>query len=259
MSSTPVLNARQQRILDCLAQAPARSTLDLARELQVSDQTIRRDLRTLAQDGAVEKFHGGVRLRADTSEPPFAQRLRTQAAAKDAIAQAFEPTVPDGATLFLDNSSTACFVARRLARRSGLTIVTLSLEAARILAEGGGENRVIVPGGELRASDMTLVGRSAIDFVARFAPDFFVMSVAAVTELGDCMDFDLYEAEFKALLMPRAAQVVLLADSSKFGASGLLRTCGLEAVDTLICDSPAPHWLRNALRPKAQLLEAVSP
>lgn len=258
MSGAIVMNLRQQRILETLAQTSALSTLDLARALQVSDQTIRRDLKPLAEEGVVEKFHGGVRLNTATVEPPFTQRLRTQAGAKQSIAAAFEATVADGATLFLDNSSTGCFVARLLARRSGLTIITMSLEAARILAEGGSSNRIILPAGELRTSDMTIVGRSAIDFAGRFAPDHFVMSVAALSETGDCMDFDLYESEFKSLLMPKAARVVLLVDAAKFATRGLVRSCGLNDIDLLVSDAAPPAWVARAMKPSASLIQAAT-
>ncbi|MDO9598570.1 MAG: DeoR/GlpR family DNA-binding transcription regulator [Azoarcus sp.] len=252
------MNIRQERILELLERTSTLTTLDLARELQVSDQTIRRDLKALAGNGTVEKFHGGVRLCAEAYEAPFAQRLQTHAEAKTAIASACAERVPDGATLFLDNSSTACFLARQLRRRSGLTIITLSLESARILAEAGDANRVIVPGGELRAADMTITGSNAIDYAARFSPDLFVMSVAAVSAQSGCMDFDLFEAEFKARLMPAAGQVILLADAGKFGHSGLIRTCALEHIDVLVCDLEPPAELRAAFAPSTQIVVADS-
>lgn len=251
-----IMNSRQTRILELLERTSTLTTLDLARELRVSDQTIRRDLRTLAGKGSVEKFHGGVRLCTETYEAPFTQRLQTNAAAKTAIANACAELIPDGATLFLDNSSTACFLARQLLRRSGLTIITLSLESARILAESGDANRVIVPGGELRAADMTITGSSAIDYATRFSPDLFVMSVAAISADRGCMDFDLFEAEYKSRLIPAAGQVILLADAGKFGRGGLVRTCTLDLIDVVVCDAPPPADLRAALSPSTHILVA---
>jgi len=249
-----ILNIRQERILALLERTSTLTTLDLARELQVSDQTIRRDLKALAGNGTVEKFHGGVRLRSEACEPPFALRLQTNASAKTAIARACAELIPDGASLFLDNSSTACFLARQLRRRSGLTIITLSLESAHILAEAGDTNRVIVPGGELRTTDMTITGSSAIDYAARFSPDLFVMSVAAIDAARGCMDFDLFEAEFKSRLMPAAGQVILVADASKFNRIGLVRACPLENIDVFVCDAAPPADLRAAFGPSTQLI-----
>jgi DeoR family glycerol-3-phosphate regulon repressor len=250
------MNIRQEKIIEILRQAAALSTLDLARSFDVSDETIRRDLKQLAEEGIVEKFHGGVRLSVANTEAPFEQRLRIQAAAKQAMAQACETLVPDGTTLFLDNSSSACFLARLLARKKGLTIITLSLQSARILAEGGEGNRIIVPGGELRPSDMTITGASAIRFAAQFSPELFIFSVAAVSSTRGCLDFDLFEAEYKAALMPYAAETVLLADASKFGASGLIRTCGLENIGVLVTDARPPAAFTGAFDEATRIIVA---
>lgn len=250
------MNVRQARILEILQASPALATLELARALNVSDETIRRDLRYLASAGAVEKFHGGVRLSQPLSEAPFTQRLRTRSEAKTRIAAACDVLIPDGATLFLDNSSSACFLARRLARRKGLTVITVSLQAASLLAEGGDGNRIIVPGGELRASDMTITGAAAIQFVARFSPAYFVMSVAAVSATRGCLDFDLFEAELKRALMPQAECVVMLADAAKFSIGGLVRSCGMDEVDVLISDAEPPSEVVAAMAPGARVVVA---
>ncbi|MCK9258511.1 MAG: DeoR/GlpR family DNA-binding transcription regulator [Azoarcus sp.] len=249
------MNIRQEKIVEILHGTPTLSILELARSLNVSDETIRRDLKRLADEGLIERFHGGARLSAENSEAPFKQRLRTRASSKHAIACASAELVAEDSTLFLDNSSTACFLARRLARRKGLTIITPSIQVARLLAEGGNGNRIIVPGGELRTSDMTMVGASAISFAAQFSPALFMLSVAALTT-GGCLDFDLYEAEYKRTLIPHAAQVVLLADASKFGGAGLVRTCSLDDIDVLVTDSQPPAELVQALAPGTRVIVA---
>ncbi|MBR0568492.1 DeoR/GlpR transcriptional regulator [Azoarcus sp. L1K30] len=249
------MNIRQEKIVEILHGTSTLSILELARSLNVSDETIRRDLRRLADEGLIERFHGGARLSAENTEAPFKQRLRTRAPAKHAIACACAELIPEDCTMFLDNSSTACFLARQLARRKGLTIVTPSIQVARLLAERGNGNRIIIPGGELRTSDMTMVGASAISYAAQFSPALLVLSVAAVTTAG-CMDFDLYEAEFKRALIPHAAQVVLLADAGKFEGSGLVRTCGLDAIDILVTDAQPPETLAQAFAPRTRVIVA---
>ncbi|QLP99946.1 MAG: DeoR/GlpR transcriptional regulator [Burkholderiaceae bacterium] len=174
----PSLSARQQRILDWLRAGGSLSIQTLAHRLQVSGETVRRDVQGLVDAALVQRFHGGVRLHRSLQESPFEQRLRTQVAAKRQLAQAVAALVPDGASLALDNNSTACFVAQALAARRRLTVFTPSLEVARALVSAQAGHTVLMPGGVLRATDMTLTGAAALRYAAQLRPDCFVLSVA---------------------------------------------------------------------------------
>lgn len=240
MSVTPVLSPRQERIVDILRTAPSITTLELAQRLGVSGETVRRELQALADDGIVQKFHGGVSLHRDVQESPFQLRLRSNVAAKRRLAQQVSKLLPDGASLVLDNSSTACFVAEALAGRRGLTVATPSLEVARALAASGDRHTVMLPGGTLRSSDMTLAGAQALRFAAQLHPDYLVVSVAALSARGGCLDFDPFEVEFKQSVQPHAARVVVVADASKFEAQGLITSLPWEQVHLLVVDQPLP-------------------
>ncbi len=233
MARTP----RQQQILAALEKSGKIAIADLAETFEVSDETIRRDLKILSAEGSVEKYHGGVRLSIPRAEPPFDHRLYDATDEKSAIATLAVSHVREGATVLLDNSSTACFFARALAYREPMTILTISLEVARILGSAGSRHRVIVPGGELRNSDRTIIGPGAIEFLSQFAPSYFVTSMVAGTSRG-CFDFDLFEAEFKRAMIPLADQTMVLMDNSKFGKSGLIHVCDWSEVDILVTNSP---------------------
>lgn len=239
---------RQQQIVELLRDRRSATITDLAEHFQVSDETIRRDLKALAEHGMVDKFHGGVRLNVAEWEAPFDRRLREQAPAKRRIAHAAAELIEEDATILLDNSSTSCFLAQVLAPRPGrLTAITFSVEVAQILSSAGRHHRVILPGGELRADDRTIIGPSAIDFASQFTPSLFVMSVAAASPQRGCMDFDLFETEFKRAMMPLAEKVMLLLDSSKYSKPGLIQVCGWQAVDILVTDAPPPAAVRDEL------------
>jgi DeoR family glycerol-3-phosphate regulon repressor len=242
----PVLSPRQERIVDILRATPSISVVELAQRLAVSGETIRRDLQALADDGIVQKYHGGVSLHRDVQESPFQLRLRSNVAAKRRLAQQLNALLPDGASVVLDNSSTACFVAEALAERRGLTVATPSLEVARALAQAGDRHTVLMPGGTLRSSDMTLAGANALRFAAQLNPDFLVVSVAALSARGGCLDFDPFEVEFKQAVQPQAGQVVVLADSSKFDAPGLITSLPWRQVQVLVTDQPLPPELAAA-------------
>ena len=231
---------RQEHILALLAARGKAAISFLAEELDVSDETIRRDLKTLSAEGQVEKFHGGVRLSTPRAEPPFDRRLSENAAAKAAVAARTVTHIREGATLLLDNSSTACFLARELCRREPMTILTISMEIAQILNAGGTQHRVILPGGELRHSDRTLNGAGTISYLSAFSPSYFVMSVVAGSTRG-CQDFDLFEVEFKRAMLSRADETIVMMDAGKFSKSGLIHVCDWSEIDVLVADATPPE------------------
>lgn len=246
MSVTPELSARQERIVEILRTTPSITTAELAQRLAVSGETVRRDLQALADDGVVQKFHGGVSLHRDVQESPFQLRLRSNVAAKRRLARQVSALIPDGASLVLDNSSTACFVAEALAERRGLTVATPSLEVARALAPSGDRHAVMLPGGTLRSSDMTLAGASALRFAAQLHPDYLIVSVAALSARGGCLDFDPFEVEFKQTVCPHAGTVIVVADASKFEAPGLITSLPWKNVQLLVTDQALPDALARA-------------
>lgn len=246
MHMTPVLSARQERIIEILRATPSITTGELALRLGVSGETVRRELQTMADEGMVQKFHGGVSLHRDMQESPFLLRLRTNVSAKRRLAQRVSSLLPDGASIMLDNSSSACFVAEALSERRGLTVATPSLEVARALAKSGDRHTVMLPGGTLRASDMTLAGANALRFATQVHPDYLVVSVAALSARGGCLDFDPFEVEFKQAAAQYAGTVIVVADASKFGAPGLITSLPWSDVQVLVTDSALPADLAQA-------------
>lgn len=228
---------RQQQILTLLEERGKAAITYLAEQFDVSDETIRRDLKVLSTDGNVEKFHGGVRLSMPRSEPPFERRLREEIEAKTAIAMRAAEHIREGATILMDNSTTACFLARELVHRDQLTILTISLEIAQIFYASGNGHRVILPCGEVRGADRTIAGVGTVEYLSRFTPSYFVTSMVAGSNKG-CDDFDLFEAEFKRAMIPQADETIVLMDSSKFGKPGLIHVCDWSEVDVLVTDAP---------------------
>jgi DeoR family glycerol-3-phosphate regulon repressor len=246
MSMTPVLSARQERIVEILRATPSITTVDLALRLGVSGETVRRDLQAMSDDGIVQKFHGGVSLHRDVQESPFQLRMRSNVGVKRRLAQQVSSLLPDGASIVLDNSSTACYVAEALAERRGLTVATPSLEVARALAQSGDRHTVMLPGGTLRSSDMTLAGANALRFATQLHPDFLVVSVASLSARGGCLDFDPFEVEFKQAVCPHAGKVIVVADASKFEAPGLITSLPWSQVHVLVTDIPLLPELAQA-------------
>lgn len=247
---------RQSAILQAVRLRGSASVLELARELGVSDETIRRDLTQMTADGLIRKVHGGAMLPDPLVEPGFHQRLAENAAAKMAIAELAAAQVRNGDTLMLDTGSTTAFVARALRDRRDLLVVTNSVDIARTLATRNG-NRVYMAGGELRADDGAALGPSATAFVGQFRARLAFLSIGAIDLEDGLMDYDLDEAEFSRVVMRRSERTIVVADHSKFGRRGLVTVCPLSAVDMLVTDTaPPPAFVERLRKADATLLIA---
>ena len=240
-----MLSKRHADILRILDAQGTVTVAALARALDVSQETIRRDLRPLADSGALLRMHGAVSLAGPMGEAPFRRRMRENAAAKQAIARAFAATVRNGDVLMLDTGTTTSFVARALAGRKRLTVITNSTDVARTLAVTG-DNRVYLAGGALRGESGAVLGRAALEFVAGYQAQVAVISAGAVDADG-VMDFDPEEADVARALLARAERRVLVTDATKFGRRGLVLVAGLDKLDHLICDAPPPPAIASAL------------
>ncbi len=237
---------RQSLILKAVMQRGSCAIGELAEELTVSKETIRRDVKPLASQGLVVKVHGAIMVPERLREPPFERRMRDNMEEKLRIAAHCARMIEDGDSLMLDTGSTTCYVARALRERSNLTVVTNSAEIARTLATRNG-NRVYMAGGELRGDDGAALGAAAVAFVQQFAVRYAVLSIGAIDRSTGLMDAHLAEAEFSRTVMDRAEHVVVVADHTKFGRKGFVRVCGLDRIDTLITDAPPPAAFARAL------------
>lgn len=236
---------RQAKLLRLLEDAGALSIASLAQRLKVSAETVRRDVRALAESGSVQRMHGGASLPVLQGESPFRRRMRENAAAKQAIARALAEKIRNGETLMLDTGTTTSYVARALTGHSRLTVITNSTDAARALAGGAG-NRVLVPGGEFRPDSGAILGEEAVDFIARHAAHYAVISAGAVRD-GDVMDHDPGEAVLARTMLSRADRRILVTDSTKFGRRGLAAVCRYDALDEIVTDAPVPVAEADAL------------
>ena len=152
---------------------------DLALDFRVSRETIRRDLKRLAELGGIEIVHGGA-TRRQLVEPTFSERVSEHAAVKALIAATAAALVPDNATLLLDSGSTTLAIARALAGRPRLTVATNSLNAALALSRGG--HSVHVLGGELDPNDEATMSTDTIDALANFRFDLAFIGVGGKVE-----------------------------------------------------------------------------
>ncbi|MBL4906027.1 MAG: DeoR/GlpR transcriptional regulator [Sneathiella sp.] len=230
---------RQLEIMRVLQVRKSCSVIELATQLDVSDETIRRDIRQLATTGAVEKIHGGVMLPHSSLEPPFLSRLQDQRDEKLKIAKYTANMIEDGETILIDNGSTSCYFAKELISHRNLTVITNSTEVARELCSRN-YNRVFMAGGEIRSDDSAAYGPTAVEFARQFTTQKAIISMGAIHANQGCLDFDLAEAEFKRAVIPQTAQLIVAVDHSKFNRPGVVKVCDLDRIDLLVTDKMPP-------------------
>lgn len=237
---------RHGRILSLLAEKGTIGVNALAALLDVSVETVRRDVKAMAGRGEIVRMHGAIGLPSVVSEAPFERRMRENREAKEAIAALAAASIRDGESVMLDTGTTTSFLARALLDHRRLTVVTNSSDIARTLATVNG-NKVYMAGGELRSDSGAALGFSAIEFVSRFSVDHAVISAGAINVASGVMDYDLEEAQFGEVVLQRGRRRVVITDSSKFGQKGLVRVCALADFDELIANRTPPADLTQAL------------
>lgn len=213
------------------------SVIGLATELDVSDETIRRELRLLEEQGVIIREHGGARLAAPVFEGPLSQRMGENADAKLRIARAAADLVPDGAILFIDAGTTSCFIAKQLVERRALTVITNSLQVATDLGGING-NKLFLAGGQMDYDYRAFSDHHAQAYLEGFTPHLAILSVGGISLDRGLMDFHPGEAALSRIAYARSQQVLLGVDSSKFGRYALMQTAELSEVDILVTDAP---------------------
>lgn len=233
-------NHREREILEELRLAGGSGRIPfLARRLHVSEETIRRNIRTLEANGLVTKVHGGVHLKDVAGEQPLHFRMIENADAKRQIAARVAGIIQDGDTLFLDIGSTTAFIAVALQKHRDLFIVTNSVAVAHTLTGRNG-NRVFLAGGELRPHDAGAFGAEAIAFIRRFSLRYAILSTTAVNDRSGFMLSDMEEAELSREAGLRAEKRIVVADSAKFDRSAPIVPVPASSYDMLVTNAAPP-------------------
>jgi DeoR/GlpR family transcriptional regulator of sugar metabolism len=208
---------------------------EICSQLRVSPATVRRDLDQLEEAGAIRRVHGGaVSVESRLEEPLFDDKASIAAREKRRIAEAALQFIEPGDTIYLDGGSTVLELAQLLHERTNLTVVTNSLRAAHELAGRG--PRLILIGGELRRLSQTMVGPLTRCILQELHVDKAFMGTIGLAVKEGLTTTDPSEAYTKELVMSRARQVILLADSAKAGKVAFASAGHLEKVHVFVTD-----------------------
>jgi DeoR/GlpR family transcriptional regulator of sugar metabolism len=229
---------RREQILASLALTGEVTFTQLATELDVSEMTIRRDVEQLERIGQLRRVRGGAISTVSRSyETPVLQRREISSAAKEAIGRVAASLVEDGDSLILDGGTTSLALARELRSKRGLTVVTPSLPIAIELAEGV-DARIIVTGGQVHRSELSLTGAAAEEAFAAINCDLAFIGVAGVRLSPGLTDFSVDDARVKRAALGSARRKIVLADRTKLGRVTFATIAALTEVDALVTDAP---------------------
>ncbi len=246
---------RRQQLLEMVRARGFAPLPELARALSVSEATIRRDVGLLQEQGAASRIHGGVLYTGASPKLPHFDALGTgRWEQKRAIASKAVSLVEDGDTILLDGGSTTYEVARLLVGRP-LHVVTNSLPVANLFASDTRSDLVWI-GGNVCPRTGVALGPYAERMLATVRVRKTILSVAAVNEEG-LYNNNLLLVETERAMMRAADEVIVVADSSKFGHRSLTHLCGLDAVNWLVVDSGIDEgWKATLARTGVRLLVA---
>lgn len=232
---------RRLKVLERVAQDQAVEVGALAREFQVSEMTIRRDLRRLERDGFVRRTYGGASTHLVRSfEVGTNARVLRHAPQKRWIALEATRLTSGVRVMFIGIGSTIEQFARLLPARNDLVVITPSLAVASLL--GTRRIRVIIAGGMVRQDELTCVGAAALDGVRRYNTDVAVIGAAGVSARRGITEIDDREAEVIRTALEQTERILVLADGSKFGEVTISTVTPIDQVATIVTDASAdPH------------------
>ncbi len=239
---------RQALILERVRETGAVRVVELARELEVSDMTVRRDLEVLHDRGLVEKVHGGATaLTGLTSyEPGFVTKSSLQREEKEAIAAAAAALVEPGMAIAISAGTTTHVLAEKVAEIPGVTVVTNSIRVAEVLYHSGSRDQTVILTGGVRTPSDALVGQFAVSQLRAVHLDAVFMGVHGMDARAGFTCPNLLEADTDRAMVEAGRRLVVMADHTKWGIIGIASIARLEQADVLISD--------EGLDPEAQAI-----
>lgn len=229
---------RRNLILERLERDGKVVAADLSAELAVSPDTVRRDLRDLAEAGQLRRVHGGA-LPAAVGARPYAVRREQAPAAKEAIAHATSGLLRHGQVILLDAGTTTLEVARRLPRDLDATVITNSPPIAVALAEHPAV-QVTMLGGTLAKDAQAVVGAATVEALHSVRADVLVLGVCSLHPEVGITVMDLEESYVKRAMIENAAEVVAVSSADKLGSAGPYVVAPLEELTHLVTERSVP-------------------
>ncbi len=227
--------SRQQELLNILKKERSATVADLSKRLFASEPTIRRDLKSLEEQGYLKRVHGGAVIGgAPDREIPYDIRADEQKNAKIIMAGRAAKYLHKGDVVFLDGSSSAAHMLEPLKQVEDILVITSSTRTALALAEN--DIRVISTGGQMITRSFSLVGSHAEECIRGMHADVVFFSCRGLSDSGEMTDVAIEEVNLRKLMIERAKTKILLCDSSKFGKQYVYSLGYIDDIDAVISE-----------------------
>ncbi|KUP90545.1 DeoR/GlpR family DNA-binding transcription regulator [Tritonibacter horizontis] len=247
MEDSDKIPHRGHEVLEVLARfGGSARNVQIAHALGVSEETVRRLVRNLAQAGKVERVHGGTYLSHPQDAPIYSSALEKNAGAKSDIARKAAELISDEMTIFLNVGSTTTYVAEHLRRHSGLTVVTNSISAIASLAGNNG-SRVFLTGGEVMRAERGSFGRAAEALAQQFSYDALILGADGVSPRHGFVTGNALEADITRAIAGQADRIIVVADLSKREKRAPFVACPPEQVTDFVTEKKPDPALAEAL------------
>lgn len=233
---------RQELIVQTVNAEGRATVTDLARRFDVTEDSIRKDLKHLSGEGLLQRVYGGAISVASHPERDISERVGTKVEQKRAIAQKAFALLEPGETVFLDVSTTNLALAEKIAASAtagtNLTVVTNMVDIIQKLAGCQGV-RVVCAGGLLNTDLDAFLGALTLQVLAAFRFDKAFMGALGVNpDSGEVLTYDFEDGAVKRQVIRTASRSILMVDDQKFGASGSYCFANLEDLDAVVCNAP---------------------
>lgn len=241
---------RRQKIKELLMEKKSITVTELCEIFNVSDETIRRDLKKLEQDGVIEKNYGGAILK-DTGVivPPISQRAKEYVKEKENIAKEAVERIKEGMVVVLDTGTTTQHIARNLKTAQNITIITNGVNIVNELVSNTAINLFLI-GGKVKNSNFSTVGPEAQKSFMQFSADIAFIATSGISLEKGLTTSDVFEAEVKKAMIESSKEVIVVADSSKFLKNAMVSFCGFDKISEIITSGEVDNEIVEGLRQK---------
>ncbi len=238
---------RHEKIIALIKEHGFMPIEELAKTLDVTPQTVRRDINQLCEENILRRYHGGAALGSSVENDDYYSRKDRLQNEKTHIAELIADHIPDNSSLFMGIGTTVEAAALALTKKhKGLCIITNNIHVASIVSARN-DFTVMITSGVVRAADGGITGVATLDFINQFKVDYAILSAASVETDGSLLDFDYKEVSIAQAMMENARHRYLAVDHSKFNRNALVRMGHVTDFNSLFTDSEPSDAMQRRL------------
>jgi DeoR family transcriptional regulator, fructose operon transcriptional repressor len=247
ISPRPLAEVRQRQIVAMLQESGSLRIAELSQMLDVSDETVRRDLAVLQEQGLLTRTRGGALVESVSLETSFQRRMRENGVEKREIARIAAGYVEDGSTIIIDSGSTMAHLVNQLRTKRDLVVITNGINHVEDLLSNPSLT-VVVTGGMVRRVTMGAAGPLAAEALSSLHADHTFLATHGFSAEAGMMYPSFDEVAVKRAMITAGAEVTLLADGTKCGRASMVRVAPLGELSRIITSPPISESEQSKIR-----------